>query len=896
MQTVDEAQSARVNGAATGTSYKIVVTGDIIAEWRLAQSKVRNRAHHAALFDTANYMEPYIKAIGAASVAEIIVRMLAGLPSVSIGDPRPEVLAKTKWDEDLRADPKYWGSFVLCAQYPKKRGAGTDADVVWRIKQKIGIDRKKPTIPLDNLNDTDNGQAQLVVVNQSIGNEEFKHGFMAHPEAWPRSLNEPRPDAWLLIEWSRPSLDTDSSFWKKMSDRKHFGGRIVVVVTIEDLRLAGLRVSRGLSWERTLTDLFEKIRQLWNCEPGKKPGPLCGCAHLVVSFGTSGAAIFSRVDGVLRAKLIYDPRHVEDSWAEQYEGFMSGYTRCLTAGIALEMICARGKLAVLEGKGVKAGVIAARRLLQIGFVPIGRQELGDTELPVHLRFPSSVIARVLRSAVAEGRIVDEVEDAAIELRAALARPDALKDARSAVAVLKTSLKNSLTDLDFDVEALTAEIVRIYDDWETFENQPDSYEDALTDEERSSITAEKWKQLMQQRLIDRILLFVAPDRDAIADAKSLQEVEVHEGTAFDGWSILGSVLRKGKEGSKDAEAIFAECAKIVEYGDTNDLRFPTKRVGKLFVTNREELESLTAVSDLMTNYINANTPTPLSIAAFGPPGSGKSFAIKQLAANISPGRYSRVETSTFNLSQFGGPEALAVALQQVRDHGLSGKMPLVFWDEFDTEFNGGMGWLRYFLAPMQDGQYQDGSAVYYVGRAIFVFAGGTHPTMDEFIRRAKKKGQADAEYSEAAVAQKVPDFVSRLKGYVDVPTLDYATEKIGNSERVVIDAATALRRAKLLRGILEDSAIDLEETVPHKRGGALQPALRKRLNVDQGVLAAFLRVKSFRFGARSMESIVKMSALTGKNRYDRSSLPPDNQLDLHVDADAFVEFAKRDWAT
>ncbi len=32
-----------------------------------------------------------------------------------------------------------------------------------------------------------------------------------------------------------------------------------------------------------------------------------------------------------------------------------------------------------------------------------------------------------------------------------------------------------------------------------------------------------------------------------------------------------------------------------------------------------------------------------------------------------------------------------------------RIPLVFWDEFDTSLDGRpLGWLRYFLAPMQDG--------------------------------------------------------------------------------------------------------------------------------------------------------------------------------------------------
>jgi hypothetical protein len=885
MQDLKQTQAAK-NGAATQPAFKIVVTGDVMTEWRLAQSKVRNPAQHAALFDSANHMGPYVKAIGAASIAEILVRMLAGLPNVLVGEPRPKVLSPTGWGLELRTEDRYWGSYVVCAQFPKKRG--NDDDVVWRIKQKLGVDRNDPLEALANLSPADDGDASLVVVNQSIGDD--TRGFMAHWTAWPESLRNPRPDAWLLIEWSRPRLAPDTPFWKFVSGPERFGGRIVVVVTVEDLRVAGLRISRGLSWERTVTQLFEKVKQLWTCDDAPRNGPLCGCAHLVVSFGTSGAVIFSKTNGIVTAKLVYDPHYVEGAWAEQYEGTMSGFTRCLTAGIALEMIRARGNLTCLEPIGAKAGIIAARRVLEVGFIPIGRRGLGDTELPKDLRFPSSLIARVLRSIVAEAKVADQVEKIAEKLRVAFDERATLIDEAS----FKSRVFTTLSGIEFDTDALTDELERIYDDWVESEANPAAYLQALEDEDDVD-DFEKWKRLVEQRLVDRTLLFISPDREAIAAAGKLEVASVDERTAFDTWSILDSVLSKDYEDTPAAARVLEECDKVVQYGeDAIRFPFPTTRFGDLFVTNRVELESLTAVRELMVNYVQSNMPTPLSIAVFGPPGSGKSFGIKQLAKGIAGGRYSRIETRTFNLSQFNGPEALAVALQQVRDDGLSGKMPLVFWDEFDTKHDGGMGWLRYFLAPMQDGKYQDGSAVYYVGRAIFVFAGGTHATMAEFIRKAKVDEHEAERYSPTAIAEKVPDFVSRLKGFVDVPTLDYSVEKFGQNERIVIDAATALRRAYLLRSFLEDSAGDLEETVPHKQDSALQPVLRKRLNVDPGVVAAFLRVKSFRFGARSMEAIVKMSALSGKIRYDRSSLPPDNQLNLHVNAEAFVDFAKREW--
>jgi hypothetical protein len=51
-----------------------------------------------------------------------------------------------------------------------------------------------------------------------------------------------------------------------------------------------------------------------------------------------------------------------------------------------------------------------------------------------------------------------------------------------------------------------------------------------------------------------------------------------------------------------------------------------------------------------------------------------------------------------------------------------------------------------------------------------------------------------------------------------------------------------------------------------------------------VLRAFLGVAEYIHGARSMVAIVRMSALSGKPRFERASLPAQQQLALYVDAE------------
>ena len=151
--------------------------------------------------------------------------------------------------------------------------------------------------------------------------------------------------------------------------------------------------------------------------------------------------------------------------------------------------------------------------------------------------------------------------------------------------------------------------------------------------------------------------------------------------------------------------------------------PWGQFGKLQTVDRQEIESYRSIRNLVTEYYRQKPLTrPLSIAVFGTPGSGKSFGVTEMAKALLPGQ---IETITFNLSQFDTPEALLSAFHQVRDISLGGMLPLVFWDEFDTSLAGTpLGWLRYFLSPMQDGRFQEGQISHPLGGAIFVFAGGT----------------------------------------------------------------------------------------------------------------------------------------------------------------------------
>jgi hypothetical protein len=305
------------------------------------------------------------------------------------------------------------------------------------------------------------------------------------------------------------------------------------------------------------------------------------------------------------------------------------------------------------------------------------------------------------------------------------------------------------------------------------------------------------------------------------------------------------------------------SRIISEGvETTLINVPLGRFGNLITVDRREIESFRNIRRLVNGYCSQEKfERPLSIAVFGPPGSGKSFGIAQVAKSLRP---DEIEKITFNLSQFNSMDELIAAFHKIRDLNLSGKTPLVFWDEFDSVFEGAkFGWLRYFLVPMQDGEFADGRSSHPIGKAIFVFAGGVFHNMEEFVRESGIHREA-----------KAPDFISRLRGFVNIMG---ANPPESQHNAVVSDPFYVIRRAILLRSILW-------QTVPQifsKRDP------KGKLNIDKSILRALLKTKCYKHGARSMEAIIGMSNLAGKTYFDQSSLPPETQLDLHVDGQDFL---------
>jgi len=309
----------------------------------------------------------------------------------------------------------------------------------------------------------------------------------------------------------------------------------------------------------------------------------------------------------------------------------------------------------------------------------------------------------------------------------------------------------------------------------------------------------------------------------------------------------------------AEAVAALATDIVLIGPERALSdVPKVKYGNFLSVDREEIERINAIRKTVLAYLaNPGDTKPLSIAVFGPPGAGKSFAIKELFKEILG---MQRKTMTFNLSQFRHIDELYAALHQVHDETIrSYKPPIVFFDEFDTDFGTPLGWLKYFLAPMHDGEFWDGLAVHPVGKSIFVFAGGKHKTFGEF-ESCKEPVRTDA---------KVPDFISRLRGYMNVK---------GPNSMSILDEELGIHRIR--------RAIMLRHEIETYHQKIIDPTTGYAA-IGLDVIRSFLFAREFKHGARSISAIVSTSRLRHENRFTMGCLPSTDILLLHV-SDDFIK--------
>src|SRR5208337_204834 len=145
------------------------------------------------------------------------------------------------------------------------------------------------------------------------------------------------------------------------------------------------------------------------------------------------------------------------------------------------------------------------------------------------------------------------------------------------------------------------------------------------------------------------------------------------------------------------------------------------------------------------------------------------------------------------------------------------------------------------------------------KTIFVFAGGSSHTLKEFDHQgvadsagnpanpsanpmvseeAKPGSESITSEENKFKAAKRPDFISRLKGYVDI----FGVNRTAPSDNLYL-----VRRAVVWRSLFEGAIKKYPQLFEDK----------KKLRIHPSVLWAFLMVPQYKHGVRSMEAILNM---------------------------------------
>lgn len=685
-----------------------------------------------------------------------------------------------------------------------------------------------------------------------------------------------------------------------------------IVLDANDLRASGAHITRGASWERTATDtlrLFQNHPFLLR---------LLGAHKIVIRFGISGAIVRQHSGNLNNSWIIYDPATSEQGFADASRfGTMYPMDAVLLSTLTAEHV---NNWTAPKDAGnpsskrcittVKKGLSRCRTFYQHGWNPkattrdsIEKWDQDHQNLP---KYDPLERMKNQRATVLGSYSYEDWDDRRTQLQFEIYINDEyefgqlINSGRLSLAICKSVAEELFCER---VSRLLKHVLSTADlPQDTFSIGTDVF-DGRTAKVPATITIQfscdaidaitKVTKLVEEKLIRGGFCFKEHSRgddrkrwrseEHLSHAVKCLVMQEHEfvsqqihhrlfapvtfmeneidmfssseldsGSGED-WAILPA--DNSRLYSISRELVVRGFGGLTEIGIE---RFPIAQFGTLTVVDRNEIENYRDLNQLVRNYLKRPSPErPLCSAVFGPPGSGKSFGVKQLAQSAG---INGADILEYNLSQFERKEDLERAFINVRNACSPSRTPLVFFDEFDSSLGKeSLGWLKMFLSVMQDGTFSLNGDIMQLGKSILIFAGGTSETFGDFIALASEGGES-AKYFRAV---KGPDFVSRLRGYIDIASIN-PSDALQRENSVHY-----LRRAAIVRSIIK-----------REYPGLLDGA--GVASIDEGVLNAILKVSCYTHGARSLSALFDMSNLVGKKRFDRSQLPSENQLAMHLE--------------
>jgi len=314
---------------ATGTTT-VVVAGDAIIDHHIYRGD-REIPASVGRRGTLTRQTPG----GAALLFDLLAKVSRRAAS-SRNDFSPVLGLKREKLKNLSSDLQGYG---IWQPFPTDRSCKEE---VWRLAEALGYGESRahstppPHDPVALARPAD-----IVVLDD--GGLGFRVSTAA--EAWPACLRDgeaPQP-TWVVLKMASPIAVGD--LWRTVSSDR-LANRTIVVVHIDDIRRGEVRVTSGISWERTALDLVYEL----NRNPALSP--LLRCRHCVVSFGSEGALhVDTPEPGARSFQLIFDPKHMEGDWCESegINGGVFGITSCLTAAITAHLALDRTDESLNQG-------------------------------------------------------------------------------------------------------------------------------------------------------------------------------------------------------------------------------------------------------------------------------------------------------------------------------------------------------------------------------------------------------------------------------------------------------------------------------------------------------------------------------------------------------------------
>ncbi len=604
-------------------------------------------------------------------------------------------------------------------------------------------------------------------------------------ERQPWAASDRRGKSWAVFKTHEVGGTYQRSFLEAINGL--FGDRAFFVVSADDLRRSGIRVTRSLSWERSTEDIRRWITA------GRSHGDWVLPKRVIVTFGYDAALSVHPDESEVYSTLVYSTNGGEGDFQSRFEGTMPGSQTAFCS-----------VLSAMIYNGLQNGISL------------------DTGQEWMLTYALAAMQRTLRGGFNPIR-----------------KENMFSKVNGETATwLISNLYNH--EAIFAVPAHTATPV--------LDESPPS-----------------------PRLPS------APSEHTFANPWGRSLGEVREDQNELGLSSVSFPRRSSSILAVLLDALPRTAKPFVEYVQTgsvsiNDTRvsLPICSIGKVKTISSREIDALRSIRRLLNSYLSSDAVghKPLAIAVFGPPGTGKSFTVKSIFETLQ-GRAADLIKESFiecNLSGLSSASDLATFFHRARDKRLIGKVPVIFFDEFDcTIADRPLYWLQFFLSPIQDGQFTANNESHPIGKAIFVFAGGIAPSFTEF-----------ASLASGTSGSKGTDFLSRLQGHIDVEGIMPNAPELRDSPAAAYFEnddlrVFALRRAILLRELLMLHAAD---SISH--AGRV-----KRAEISEAVVRAFLSEPNFRHGVRSLEAIIRMSSVAGHPHFNSEQLPTAEQLSMHV---------------